>query len=130
MTEYTRQVISGLGAQLLTSATGTGTAYSTQLNGPGLDTQSNYYATLGATAAAAATAIVTIYGSITPMATAVAAEKKTIVVLSLSGTGVTDNNTTVSTDSQDVGAHRYPYIWAEVTAISGTGAKVNAWRIT
>ena len=54
--------------------------------------------------------------------------KRELATLALSGTGVTNNDTVVDTEAVAVGEHYYPYIWMEVTAISGTGAKVITGR--
>lgn len=122
--------MSGTESQMLTDATGTGTSFSTQLSGSDrLPTECSYLATLGANNTISATATVRVYGARAPMAAASAADKIELATLTLSGTGDTDNDTVVDTDAIAVGSHYYPYIWAEVTAISGTGAKVQCWRI-
>lgn len=118
----------GLETQLLTNATGTGTSFSTQISGA-KTAECTYLATLGANNTVAATATVVVYGSRVAMASALTAEKITLATLTLSGTGSGNNDTVVDTDAVAVGSHQYPYVWAEITAISGTGAKVQAWRL-
>lgn len=120
----------GASTVMLTNATATGTAGSTQLSAP-LKSKCTYLAKLGGNNTIAVSATVVVYGSTVPMASAAAANKHTLATLSLSGTGVTDNDTVVDEDSVAVGEHYYPYIWMEVTAISGAGAKViTGLRIT
>lgn len=124
--------IAGSETQILTNATATGTTYSTQLSvtaGTNVKAEANYLATVGADNTIAATATVKIYGARVPMASAGTADKVELATLTLSGTGVTDNTVVVDTDSVAVGSHYHPYVWAEVTAISGTGAKVQCWRM-
>lgn len=128
---HVTSAIAGSEVQMLTNATATGIGTSTQLSaaaGTATKAECVYLATLGADNAIAATATVKIYGSRIAMASAGAADKITLATLTLSGTGVTNNDTIVSTDAVAVGAHFYPYIWAEVTAITGAGAKVQTWR--
>jgi hypothetical protein len=120
--------IEGASTTMLLNATGTGTSFSTQLTGAGLKSKARYSATLGANDTVAATATVKIYGSDTPMATAVAGEKYVIGTLTLSGTGVTDNDVPVSIDAVHAGEHYWTYTWMEVTVITGTGAKVQGRR--
>lgn len=126
---FVTDAMAGNETQMLTDATATGTTYSTQLAGAGLTAKCVYLATLGANNGVAATATVKVYGSRVAMASANAADKIELATLTLSGTGSTDNDTVVDTDSAAVAEHYYPYIWAEVTAISGAGAKVQGWRL-
>ncbi len=121
--------IEGTSTTMLTDATATGTSFSTQLTGAGLKSKARYSATLGANNTIAATATVKIYGSDVAMASAAAADKFEIGTLTLSGTGATDNNTVVDLDAVHIGEHYWTYIWMEVTAISGTGAKVQGRRV-
>jgi hypothetical protein len=121
--------IDGDSTTMLTNATGTGTSFSTQLLGYGLKAKARYSATLGANNTVAATATVKIYGSDVAMASAIAAEKFEIGTLTLSGTGVTNNDIVADTDAIHVGEHYWTYIWMEVTAITGTGAKVQGRRV-
>lgn len=120
--------ITGTATTMITNATATGTGASTQLTGAGLKSKARYSATIGGNNTIAVTATVKIYGSDVPMASAVAGNKYVIGTLTLSGTGSTDNNTPVHIDAIHVAEHYWPYIWMDVTAISGAGAKVNAWR--
>ena len=117
----------GTSAVMLANATATGIAASTQLTAP-LKSKCTYIATIGGNNAIAVTATVLVYGSLVPMASAGAADKELLATLTLAGTGVTNNNTVVDTDSIFVGEHYYPYIWTEVSAISGVGAKVITGR--
>src|SRR3990167_8126552 len=112
---------------MLTDAITTGTAASTQLTGAGLKSKCRYSATLGANDTIAATATVKIYGSDVVMASA-GANKYEIGTLTLSSTGVTNNDTVVDLDVLHVDEHYYTYIWMDVTAITGTGAKVQIGR--
>lgn len=124
--------IAGTEHQMLTNAIAIGTGTSTQLSaaaGTAVKAECVYMATLGANNTIAATATIKIYGSRVVMASAGTANKVELATLSLSGTGDTNNDTVVDTDAVAVGSHFYPYIWAEITAISGTGAKVQAWRL-
>ena len=123
------KAIAGISTGLLANATATGTGFSTELSGAGLKAEALYVATLGADDTAAATATVTIYGSLVAMASANAADRVEIGTISLSGVGSINNDTVVDTGAITVGAHYWPHIWAEVTAISsGTGAKIQASR--
>lgn len=117
----------GTSTVMITNATATGTAASMQLTPP-LKSKCTYLTTIGGGNAVAVTATVKVYGSLVAMASAGAADKVELATLSLSGTGVTNNDTVVDTDAVAVGEHYYPYIWMEVTAISGTGAKVITGR--
>jgi hypothetical protein len=123
--------IQGASTTMLLNATGTGTSFSTQLTGAGLKSKCRYSATLGANNTIAATATVKIYGSDVPMASALAAEKAEIGTLTLSGTGVTNNDVVVDMDYVHVAEHYYPYIWMEIPTggITGTGAKVQGRRV-
>ena len=114
---------------MLTDAITTGTAASTQLTGAGLKSKCRYSATLGANDTIAATATVKIYGSDVVMASATAFEKFEIGTLSLSGTGVTNNDTVADIDAVHVDEHYWTYIWMEVTALTGAGAKVQGRRV-
>src|SRR3990167_3439549 len=89
--------IEGASTTMLTNAIATGTAGSTQLTGAGLKSKCRYSATLGANNTIAATATVKIYGSDVPMASA-GANKFEIGTLTLSSTGVTDNDNVVDLD--------------------------------
>lgn len=119
----------GTSTVMVTNATVTGTAASTQLTPP-LKSKCTYIATLGGDNAQAVSATIQVYGSLVPMASAGAADKVSLLSspLSLSGTGSGNNDTVIDTDAVSVGEHYYPYIWMEVTAISGTGAKVITGR--
>ena|SRR3990167_1433687 len=119
--------IEGASTIMLTNATATGTATSTQLTGAGLKSKCRYSATLGANNTIAATATVKIYGSDVVMASA-GANKYEIGTLTLSSTGVTNNDTVVDLDVLHVDEHYYTYIWMDVTAITGAGAKVQGRR--
>src|SRR3990167_9404070 len=119
--------IEGASTIMLTNATATGTATSTQLTGAGLKSKCRYSATLGANNTIAATATVKIYGSDVAMASA-GANKFEIGTLTLSGTGVTDNDNVVDLDVVHAGEHYYTYIWMDVTVLTGTGAKVQGRR--
>src|SRR3990167_3300188 len=120
--------IEGASTTMLTDAIATGTGTSTQLTGAGLKSKCRYSATLGANDTIAATATVKIYGSDVVMASAAAADKFEIGTLTLSGTGDTDNDTVVDLDAVHPGEHYWTYIWMEVTAITGAGAKVQGRR--
>ena len=120
--------IEGASTTMLTNAIATGTAGSTQLTGAGLKSKARYSATLGANDTIAATATVKIYGSDVAMASAIAAEKFEIGTLTLSGTGVTNNNIVADTDAIHVAEHYWTYIWMDVTVLTGTGAKVQGRR--
>jgi hypothetical protein len=127
-TQAVTDAIEGLSTAMLTNATATGTATSAQLAGAGLKSKARYSVTLGANDSEAAAATVKIYGSDAPMATALVGEKFEIGTLTLSGIGVTNNDTAVDIDAVHVGEHYWAYIWMEVVAITGTGAKVQGRR--
>lgn len=120
--------IVGSATQMVTNATATGTAGSTQLTGAGLKSKARYSATIGGNNGVAVTATVTIYGSDATMAAAVAGNKYVIGTLTLSGTGSGTSATPVDIDAVHASEHYWNYIWMDVTAISGTGATVNGWR--
>src|SRR3972149_5488679 len=107
--------IQGASTTMLTDAIATGTGASTQLTGAGLKSKARYSATLGANNTIAATATVKIYGSSVPMASA-GLNKYEIGTLTLSSTGVTNNDTVVDLDVLHVDEHYYTYIWMDVTA--------------
>ena len=120
--------IRGAFTPMVANAIATGTAASTQLTGAELKSKARYSATLGANNTIAATATVKVYGSDATMASAVTGNKFLIATLTLSGTGVTNNDTPVSMDAVHVLEHYWTYIWMDVTAISGAGAKVSGGR--